>query len=351
LLAALCTLLPSCATTNPPQPPSLQLPQPPKDLRASRKGNSVILRWSVPVLTTDRQRTRSLGATKICRSLDPAMIQCGNAVGEAPALAPPKPAEPKLIATYTDALPHGWQQQHPMENATYAVEVLNAVGKGAGVSNRVQVPMAETPPPPADFSARLEGGGVALAWSAAAPFPKSDPRLGYAYRVYRRAENGKQPVLIGEIPATESPNYSLIDANVEWEQAYYYRANVTVLINTEGKQISIEGDDTPELKVFTHDVFPPAVPSGLQAVFSGPGQQPYIDLIWAPVTDADLAGYNVYRRQDAGDPVKLNTEPVRAPAYLDTNIASGTEYTYSVSSIDVRGNESSRSEEASERVP
>ena len=55
----------------------------------------------------------------------------------------------------------------------------------------------------------------------------------------------------------------------------------------------IEGDDTPEVKVFANDVFPPAVPSGLQAVFSGPGQKPFIDLVWAPVSDADLAGYNV----------------------------------------------------------
>jgi fibronectin type 3 domain-containing protein len=115
--------------------------------------------------------------------------------------------------------------------------------------------------------------------------------------------------------------------------------------------IEVEGDDTPEVKVFTHDVFPPAVPAGLQAVFSGAGQTPFIDLIWAPVTDADLAGYIVYRHEEGGTALKLNSEPVKTPAFRDTQVVSEKTYFYSVSAIDVRGNESAASDEASEKVP
>jgi fibronectin type 3 domain-containing protein len=100
-----------------------------------------------------------------------------------------------------------------------------------------------------------------------------------------------------------------------------------------------------------HDIFPPTVPSGLQAVFSGPGQQAFIDLIWAPVTDADLAGYNLYRREPGSTPEKLNSELLQAPAYRDMNVVKGRTYIYSVSAVDVRGNESVRSEETSESVP
>jgi len=89
----------------------------------------------------------------------------------------------------------------------------------------------------------------------------------------------------------------------------------------------------------------------LQAVFSGEGQQPFIDLIWAPGLEADLAGYNIYRREENGQAVKLNTELVKMPAYRDTAVQSGKTYIYSVSAVDVRNNESARSEEASERVP
>jgi hypothetical protein len=147
-----------------------------------------------------------------------------------------------------------------------------------------------------------------------------------------------------------NPN-SFLDQTFEWEKTYFYRGTVVSVVEAAGKAVAVEGDDTVELKVFAHDVFPPATPSGLQAVFSGPGQLPSIDLIWAPVTDADLDGYNVYRREDGGDAVRVNTELVKTPAFRDTAVVSGKTYSYSVSAVDARGNESARSEAAGERVP
>jgi len=73
--------------------------------------------------------------------------------------------------------------------------------------------------------------------------------------------------------------------------------------------------------------------------------------VWAPVTDADLAGYNVYRHEEGGQAVKINSELVKTPAFRDSNVAAGKKYFYSVSAVDLRGNESARSEEASESVP
>jgi fibronectin type 3 domain-containing protein len=115
--------------------------------------------------------------------------------------------------------------------------------------------------------------------------------------------------------------------------------------------LQVEGEDTPTVTVFAHDVFPPAVPSGLQAVFSGVGQAPFVDLVWAPDTEADLAGYNIFRHQEGGQPVKINSELVKVPNYRDGEVRSGKTYFYSVSAVDVRGNESAKSEEANEAVP
>ncbi len=144
----------------------------------------------------------------------------------------------------------------------------------------------------------------------------------------------------------------IVDHSFEWEETYSYRATVVTLIHEEGKpEIQFEGDDTPAVKVFAHDVFPPGVPSGLQAVFSGVGQQTFIDLIWAPDTAADLAGYNVFRHEPGAQPVKINSELVRTPAFRDRDVAPGRTYVYSVSAVDMRGNESVRSQEASEAVP
>ena len=154
-----------------------------------------------------------------------------------------------------------------------------------------------------------------------------------------------------EVEHEKNPN-SFLDQSFEWEKTYFYRGAVVSVVVAAGKPaVEVEGDDTAEVKVFAHDVFPPAVPAGLQAVFSGPGQQPFIDLIWAPVTDADLEGYNVYRHEAGGAAVKLNSELVKTPAFRDMQVASGKTYFYSVSAVDERGNESARSEEASESVP
>jgi hypothetical protein len=143
-----------------------------------------------------------------------------------------------------------------------------------------------------------------------------------------------------------------LDQTVEWEKHYDYRATLVTVVSGPGKpEVEVEGDDTPAAQVFAHDVFPPAVPSGLQAVFSGVGQSPFVDLVWSPNTEADLAGYNIFRHEAGGQPARLNSEPVKAPAFRDPNVQPGRKYFYSVSAIDERSNESPRSEEASEQVP
>ena len=73
------------------------------------------------------------------------------------------------------------------------------------------------------------------------------------------------------------------------------------------------------------------------------------------MTNSDFAGYNVYRSEANGGAgektVKLNSELVKSPSYRDFAVASGKTYTYSVSAVDVHGNESQRSEPTSEPVP
>ena len=358
LLLAVAALvwLTGCASIGPPLPPSLELPKAPTDLRAVRKGDRVTLTWTIPPRTTDRQRVRYLGTTRVCRGVEPTLKECGSAMGDVP---PPadfaetnKSSTKKLTASFADALGLNFESQNSSGSATYAVEVLNRDGRGAGLSNQVHVPLAPALPAPKDFSARVTAQGVELSWtSAPLSIPAPNP-IRRSYRVYRRAEGSQQKILVGEREAGSGLGQSVTDQSFEWEKSYYYHADTLTVISQAGKpDISIEGDDTLEVKVFAHDVFPPAVPSGLQAVFSGPGQQLFIDLIWAPVTDADLDGYNVYRHEEGGAAVKVNTEPLKVPAYRDSRVVAGKTYFYSVSAVDVRGNESGRSEEASERAP
>src|SRR2546423_10030222 len=136
-----------CASIGPPLPPSLELPHPPSDLKATRKGDKVTLTWTVPAQTTDRQSVRYLGKTQICRSVDAALVSCEVPVGE---VAPPadfgskeRPPKTKLEATFSERLPRELQHRAVSATATYAVEVLNRAGRGAGLSNQVHVPLAQ----------------------------------------------------------------------------------------------------------------------------------------------------------------------------------------------------------------
>jgi hypothetical protein len=263
----------------------------------------------------------------------------------------------------------------PAAEATYAVEVLNRNARGAGLSNRVHVPAIVTVPAPRDLSPELTGDGVVLSWTSAGESQKvssisttseSKPAiLQLRYRIYRREEttgdqNPGKDAIAGEVPLGDRGPIHFTDTGFEWEKTYVYWVTGVSVIQRIDSEVQVEGDDSATVRVVAHDVFPPSVPSGLQAAYSWEGQKPFIDLIWAPVTNADLAGYNIYRAEasssgpetSAGEKmVKLNSELVKSPAYRDFAVVAGKSYSYSISAVDVRGNESQRSEEASESVP
>ena len=144
---------------------------------------------------------------------------------------------------------------------------------------------------------------------------------------------------------------SYLDKTFEWEKKYEYRITTLTQVDSHGMSAAVEGDDSQPVEVFTRDIYPPAQPAGLQAVFSSVGQKPFIDLTWAPNLESDLAGYNVFRRVEGGQFKKLNQQLVPTSSFRDENVEPGKKYIYSVSAVDLRGNESQRSAEASETVP
>jgi hypothetical protein len=348
LLLAATVLSASCGYPGPPKPPSLNLPQPVSDLQAVRKGNTVYLTWTVPTETTDSLPLRHLGRTRICRNPGVSINDCANPLGEVskPILPVESSTRPPQRLNFTDSM-STIISDDPASQISYAVSVLNDRGRSAGTSNVVTVPALAAASPPIDLRAEVTANGVILRWT---PIPSQEaPDVTRRYRVYRRAGNNNADTIVGEAPLDSS---QLVDQSFEWQRTYFYRETLVTTINLPGKaERQFESEDTPPVKVFAHDIFPPAVPSGLQAAFSGEGQKNFIDLIWAPDTDADLAGYNLYRHEDGKSPEKINSQPIKTPSFQDTSVTPGGRYVYSVSAIDVRGNESAHSTEASEAVP
>lgn len=89
---------------------------------------------------------------------------------------------------------------------------------------------------------------------------------------------------------------------------------------------------------------PPAAPTGLGA--SAGNQQVALD--WANNTEPDLDGYNVYRSTTSGGAyAKINSALLSGSSYTDTGVANGTTYYYVVTAVDLAGNESAYSGQAS----
>ena len=352
LLLALGLSLAGCGQPGAPMPPSLHLPIPVRDLKATRIGEKVTLTWTVPYETTDREGIRKPGRMRVCRTLK-AEDECGKVIGEVPAQqgAEISRQDHPLAASFTDTLTPELHAK-PLAQAIYTIEAVNDSGRSAGFGNRVDVPLAPTPAPPHAVSAEIRDDGVHINIPPQAMQSEPDQRLQYWYQVTRTAvpPGTGTPDLVGEVPAVGQGR--LIDKNFEWEKAYAYTVTPVTWVETQpnGKRLySVAGESAPPVEVFTHDVFPPATPTGLQAVFTSAPQKT-IDLTWAPNTDADLAGYNVYRWFANGTPQKINSELVRTPTYRDAVTAPG-EYSYSVTAVDLRGDESAKSAAASEKAP
>jgi hypothetical protein len=355
ILLAICfcglLLAAGCAAPGAPQPPSLRLPVAVDNLSAVRKGHRVILTWSPPTETTDHQSMRWPTTTRVCRVLNQFPInQCGEVVAEIKSseLVSVLPAARRPVVSFEDVLPPALIASQ--NQATYAIEVINQRGRSAGLSNQVRTSLVPTAPPPADFRASLDPQGPLLQWKVRSS-PAASPGVSYRLRIYRRTLGKPDFTLAGEQPYRLGDDEAH-DANFEWEQSYDYKiAPVTVLAVAGHPTVEVEGDDSEPVHLSAHDIFPPAVPTGLQAVFSSVGQKPFIDLTWAPNTENDLAGYVVYRRTAASTFVAVSTALIKAPAWRDNDVHLGQKYYYTVSAVDLRGNQSPHSAPAEELIP
>jgi hypothetical protein len=340
-----------CAAPGAPQPPSLRLAVTVDNLSAVRKGERVILTWSPPGETTDHQPMRWATTTRICRMLNqfPTNV-CGEVVKEIKSseLTTTTSARRQMVS-FEDVLPPALIAAQ--NQATYTVEVVNQRGRSAGLSNQVRIPLVGTAGPPADFRATLDAQGPLLQWNVPS-LPAAAEGVSYTLRIYRRGQGKKEFALDGELPGQVGGG-EFRDHNFEWEQEYDYKIAPVTVLAMPGRGVEVEGEDSAQVHLMVHDVFPPAVPSGLQAVFSSVGQKPFIDLTWAPNTESDLAGYVVYRRSASAASrfAVVSSAPVKAPAWRDNDVQSGQTYYYTVAAIDVRGNQSAQSAQAEETVP
>jgi hypothetical protein len=317
----------------------------------------------MPKKNTDKLLLKGSVAVRVCRVEGHGACML---VGTEPSFAP------GAAGSFTETLPAELDAGAPRP-LSYFVELRNHSGRSAGLSNAAVVLAGEAPAPVTNLSAEVRKTGVVLRWTSL----ETASQESSAIRLQRRlltppAAKPPQQGLLAPQPEPIEQNLVVnscspeagkggcraLDSSVRFGQVYEYRAQRIARVSVEGKTLELAGELSTPVLVEARNIFPPAVPTGLAAVATtgenGAGNAPQyaIDLSWQPVTDSDLAGYAVYRREGDGVWQRISpAAPLVPPAFHDAQVQAGHSYRYAVSSISQGGNESARSVETEESVP
>ncbi len=350
LILGVATLT-GCGVPGAPLPPSADIPRFVGDLKAARKGDAVTLTWTTPTETSDGELIRKPGKMLVQRALRSGATSdlVFQTIAELP-LQPTLKEGRGDQATATDTLTK-LPRSGGSDFAVYMVLAEGHNGKSFGLPNRVSVPLVPNLPPPQKVTATPVPTGIMIRWEPSGPVPTTaNTQTQYVYKIMRRLQDAKEPVVATQVKAGDPAN-SFIDTGIEWEKSYQYWIVPVTLWQDGNRKGEIEGDDSPVADVLAHDSFPPANPSGVEAVYSAVAPNSFIDITWTGNSEPDVAGYNVYRHLENEQPVKINSDLVKTPRFADPNVQPGRKYFYAITAVDLRGNESGKSEETSETVP
>lgn len=343
-------LVVGCANPGPVRSPSLRLPALVTDLSAERVGDTVLLRWTTPTLTTDGAAITGPMTAQICRDASNEARVAGLPDCRVVHRVAVSPGRTTLTDTLTPAL-----EADPVELVTYRVELYNSKERTAGYSADAAYVAAGLAPPMVeglrvsnveagaelewqragrasqakadagagqdlveldrlDLTAGEEHGAGQQQAGAPAARPAAKPVRAQKSGLARKAKPTKPPKAEG-LPANETllrvdesaerahsgalhgapAMEGALDTAVVPGHRYRYVVERVRTVTVAGHRLEIRSAPSAAVVVERKDVFPPHRPRGLEAVAGYEGSS-FIDLSWEPDTEADLAGYLVERQ-------------------------------------------------------
>lgn len=204
----------------------------------------------------------------------------------------------------------------------YQVAAVDATGSEGALSYRYAVFMglaleAAAPAAPVTATIQASDRSLRLDWAT----------VGSAagYRVYRSTSVAGPFTWLADATVR-----SFTDTGIPTGQSRWYRVSAL-------SQTYVEGLQTAPVQGTTIDQ-PPSAPLGLSVAVD----RLIVVLSWNPNSEADIAGYNIYRAGPTGAFTKLNASPVQGTSYSDA-VTSGSSYRYQVTVIDNGGHEGAAS--------
>jgi hypothetical protein len=295
-------LLSACGYVGPPRPPTLDIPVTITDFRAWEYGDDIELAFTLPDKTTENLDLTSVRSIELRIEAD----QSDSKLVALP-IAKPGPVTGQVPAQ-TSA------QTWIGKTIVLAVRATGPKGKPSAWSNPVSLTVIQPLATPSTPKPQIVAKGVELTWSGTGP----------RYRIFR-AEGSGQPQQLAD---SDVPRY--LDDTTVFGTRYRYQVQA-IAADNQWSVLSEPVEITPV------DSFAPGVPEGLSAV---PTPQS-IELAWTRNTETDFRGYNIYRSVDNGPFQKIATL-IEAPTFSDSMIEPGKRYRYTVSAVDLTGNESAQ---------
>jgi hypothetical protein len=322
LIPAAAALMAGCGYMGDPQPPLANVPAAVQGLTAVERGARIVVEFPVAQRTTEQMPIKP-PVTEDLRigTFSGADFKADQWAAQAQRITGGHVANGMALYE-TPAAP--WVGKE----AIVAVRVAGGNGKQSGWSNFAIVDVVPEPERPRNFTAVPSPLGVSLTWSA----------RGDRFRVYRR---GPGETGFTAQAAVEKPEWT--DANADFGKHYAYMVQTIVKLANDKEALS---DPSEEAAITPEDVFPPAVPTGLQAA-AAPAS---IELAWDANTEPFLGGYRVYRSA-AGGPVEKLAEVGVIPSYSDRQVEPGKTYRYAVAAVSKTGYESAISAPVEASLP
>jgi hypothetical protein len=308
IVFAAAIILSGCGYIGPIQPPALDIPQQPPDLRVVEYGAKLVVEFTLPNQTTEGLSLRSIRSleVRVGPSIDPFAINRWADQAKPYAVTATKPGPFMREIPASD-----WSGKEVL----VSVRAVGPKGKAAAWTTpkiiMVEPPLAR----PASLVAENVEQGVKLKWKGATA----------KYRIFRSIADAA-PERLND---SDRPEY--VDDSTVYGTTYHYLVQ-GLSDELHQSEVSDSATVTPE------DKFPPAVPAALTAI-QGVST---IELAWTRNTEPDFQGYNIYRSIDNG-PFEKIASMITSPTYSDTKIEAGKKYRYAVTSVDKTGNESARS--------